>query len=99
MIAHDHTDPALSVAAITAAVGMHPGAMSRLIQRSTRRSTLAYLQEVRLAHAERLLSDPGCKVASAAHGSGFGSVSRLRLHFSSRHEGPARRKRHEAHRG
>lgn len=91
-------DPTLGVAAIAAAVGMHPASLSRVTRTATGSSVLALLRRSRLDHVERLLADPRLKLAEIARRSGFGTIRRLRLAWRHEHKYPPSVVRRFAHR-
>lgn len=80
-IATHYTEP-LRIAAIAAAVGIHPGYAMSLFRAAFGVTLGDYLTQHRVAHAQRLLVTTEMSVVTVAFASGFGSASRFYAAFT-----------------
>jgi AraC-like DNA-binding protein len=78
----NHFTERIGVADVAAAVHLHPRYAMRLFRKATGLTIGRYLDQCRLAEAQRLLATTDDAIATVAHASGFGSVSRLYASFA-----------------
>lgn len=76
-----HYVEALTVGRISASVGLHPNYAMNLFQATFGTTLLAYLTELRVSNAQRLLVTTGDTVMQVAMASGFNSISRFNVAF------------------
>ncbi len=60
---------------------MSPPSFSRFFHRATNRTFRAFLNEVRIGHASRLLLETDQSVVEICHDSGFGNLSNFNRQF------------------
>jgi AraC-like DNA-binding protein len=60
---------------------MHPSACSRFFTRTTGQTLMAYLAQVRIGHACRLLGETGRPIVDIAFECGFGTISNFNRCF------------------
>lgn len=77
----EHYHEPLTVAAIAAAVGLHPNYAMQRFHRLTGMRLWAYVTQLRIAHAQRLLLSGDAKMIDIALEAGFGSASRFYAAF------------------
>lgn len=82
-IAQRYSEP-LTVADISAAVGLHPNYAMNLFKQAFGTTLMDYLTHHRLSHAQRLLVTTDEKVVEIAFSSGFNSISRFNEAFRRR---------------
>jgi AraC-like DNA-binding protein len=75
VLAHYH-EP-LNVTALATTAGLHPDYAVRLFKRTVGLGLWEFVLQVRVAHAQNLLMDPGVTVLDAGLAAGFGSASRF----------------------
>lgn len=71
----------ITLAAMAARVNMHEASFSRFIKKSTGKTFIDSLNEIRLGHATRLLIDTNQTVAEIAYGCGFNNISNFNRIF------------------
>lgn len=76
-----YANPALSLADIARVAAMHPSACSRFFSRTTGQTLMAYLNQVRVGHACRLLGESGRPITDIAFDCGFGTLSNFNRCF------------------
>jgi AraC-like DNA-binding protein len=81
-IAQHYVDE-LTVGRISASVGLHPNYAMNLFRATFGTTLLAYLTELRVSNAQRLLVTTGDSVTQVALASGFNSISRFNVAFKS----------------
>jgi AraC-like DNA-binding protein len=79
-IAQNYTRP-LHVEEVSKVVNLHPNYAMKLFRKSFGDNFSAYLNQFRVAHAQRLLSMSDAKVTEIGVESGFGSLSRFNSNF------------------
>jgi AraC-like DNA-binding protein len=76
-----YAEPGLTLAAIARVAAMHPSACSRFFTRTTGRTLVAYLNQVRIGHASRLLVETDQPIVDIAFACGFGTLSNFNRCF------------------
>jgi AraC-like DNA-binding protein len=79
-IAQNYTRP-LHVEEVSKIVDLHPNYAMKLFRKSFGDNFNAYLNQFRVAHAQRLLSMTDSKITEVCAASGFGSLSRFNSNF------------------
>jgi len=74
-------DPSLNHATLAKLACMNPSAFSRFFKQSTGRTVSAYLTELRIGLACRLLRDTGDSILEISLNSGFGNLSNFNRRF------------------
>lgn len=72
---------AITLADMAARVNMHEASFSRFIKKSTGKTFIDSLNEIRLGHATRLLIDTNQTIAEIAYGCGFNNISNFNRIF------------------
>jgi len=80
-IAHQLSDPELSHHKLAELADMNPSAFSRFFKQSTGRTVSAYINELRIGLACRLLCDTDDAILSICHQSGFANLSNFNRRF------------------
>ncbi|QDT05643.1 HTH-type transcriptional activator Btr [Rubripirellula lacrimiformis] len=80
-IAERLTDPELSHGDLAALAGMNPSAFSRFFKQSTGRTLSAYINELRIGFACRLLIDTDDSILSISQQSGYVNLSNFNRRF------------------
>ncbi len=81
-IAQNYTQP-IKVGDISALVNLHPDYAMSIFKKAFGRSLANCLNQHRVSHAQRLLTDTNAKIIDIAFDSGFGSISRFNTVFKS----------------
>lgn len=76
-----YAEPGLTLAAIARVAAMHPSACSRFFTRTTGQTLMAYLAQVRIGHACRLLGETSRPIVDIAFDCGFGTISNFNRCF------------------
>lgn len=71
----------ITLADMAARVNMHEASLSRFIKKSTGKTFIDSLNEIRLGHATRLLIDTNQTIAEIAYGCGFNNISNFNRIF------------------
>ncbi|MCC9658636.1 helix-turn-helix domain-containing protein [Rhodopirellula halodulae] len=80
-ITHHLTDPELSHAELASLAEMNASAFSRFFKQSTGRTVSAYINELRIGFACRLLTDTDDSILSISHQSGYQNLSNFNRRF------------------
>ncbi|MBN2196015.1 MAG: helix-turn-helix domain-containing protein [Polyangiaceae bacterium] len=78
---HDHAAERLSQREVAGLVGMSPGAFSRFFTRHFGKPFVAYVAEVRVGHACRLLLEGDMNISEVAYQVGFNNLANFNRHF------------------
>lgn len=78
---HDHAIERLSQRDVAGVVGLSPGAFSRFFTRHFGKPFVAYVAEVRVGHACRLLLENDLNVSEIAYQVGFNNLANFNRHF------------------
>lgn len=78
---HDHAADKLSQREVASLVGMSPGAFSRFFTRHFGKPFVAYVAEVRVGHACRLLLEDDMNISEVAYQVGFNNLANFNRHF------------------
>jgi len=78
---HDHAAERLSQRDVASLVGMSPGAFSRFFTRHFGKPFVAYVAEVRVGHACRLLLEGDMNISEVAYHVGFNNLANFNRHF------------------
>jgi len=78
---HDHAAERLAQHDVAQLVGMSPGAFSRFFTRHFGRPFVAYVAEVRVGHACRLLLEQDMNISEIAYQVGFNNLANFNRHF------------------
>jgi AraC-like DNA-binding protein/quercetin dioxygenase-like cupin family protein len=78
---HDHAAERLAQRDVAALIGMSPGAFSRFFTRHFGKPFVAYVAEVRVGHACRLLLEQDLNVSEIAYQVGFNNLANFNRHF------------------
>ena len=78
---HDHSAERLSQRAVAALVAMSPGAFSRFFTRHFGKPFVAYVAELRIGNACRLLLERDLGVSEIAYEVGFNNLANFNRHF------------------
>lgn len=78
---HDHAAERLTQRQVASFVGMSPGAFSRFFTRTFGKPFVAYVAEVRIANACRLLLEDDMNVSEVAYRVGFNNLANFNRHF------------------
>ncbi len=78
---NEHYDTPITLADMAARVNMHEASFSRFIKKSTGKTFIDSLNEIRLGHATRLLIDTNQTVSEIAYGCGFNNISNFNRIF------------------
>ncbi|GGG84764.1 AraC family transcriptional regulator [Parapedobacter pyrenivorans] len=76
-----HYQEPITLADIAAAANMHEASFSRFVKKSTGKTFIDSLNEIRLGHATRLLIDTSQTIAEIAYGCGFNNISNFNRIF------------------
>ncbi len=77
----EHYDEPISHTEMAARVGITPAYFSRLFKKTTRRTFTAFVNEVRLGHASRLLVESDWRIVEIAFACGFQSLAHFNRQF------------------
>jgi AraC-like DNA-binding protein/quercetin dioxygenase-like cupin family protein len=78
---HDHATERLSQREVAGLVSMSPGAFSRFFTRHFGKPFVAYVAEVRVGHACRLLLEGDMNISEVAYQVGFNNLANFNRHF------------------
>lgn len=78
---NDHYNKAITLADMAAHANMHEASFSRFIKKSTGKTFIDSLNEIRLGRATRLLIDTNQTIAEIAYGCGFNNISNFNRIF------------------
>lgn len=71
----------ITIAEVAALVNMAENSFSRYFSQRTRKKFSAFVNEIRLSHASKLLTDTDQSVAEICYGSGFNNLSNFNRQF------------------
>lgn len=77
-----HYQEPVTLESVGAALGLHPKHVARVFQQHSGMTVLAYVRQLRLAHAQRLLLTSDATVTQIAVDAGFGSLGSFYRTFS-----------------
>ncbi|GGC28155.1 AraC family transcriptional regulator [Parapedobacter defluvii] len=78
---NEHYSEPVTLADMAASVNMHEASFSRFVKKSTGKTFIDSLNEIRLGHATRLLIDTNQTIAEIAYGCGFNNISNFNRIF------------------
>ena len=78
---NEHYSEPITLAAMAAHANMHEASFSRFVKKSTWKTFIDSLNEIRLGHATRLLVDTNQTIAEIAYGCGFNNISNFNRIF------------------
>ncbi|MGK6349765.1 helix-turn-helix domain-containing protein [Parapedobacter sp. DT-150] len=78
---NDHYSKPITLADMAAHANMHEASFSRFVKKSTGKTFIDSLNEIRLGHATRLLIDTNQTIAEIAYGCGFNNISNFNRIF------------------
>src|SRR5690606_19596174 len=78
---NDHYSEPITLADMATHVNMHEASFSRFVKKSTGKTFIDSLNEIRLGHATRLLIDTSQTIAEIAYGCGFNNISNFNRIF------------------
>jgi len=78
---NDHYNQPITLADMAAYANMHEASFSRFVKKSTGKTFIDSLNEIRLGHATRLLIDTNQTIAEIAYGCGFNNISNFNRIF------------------
>ena len=78
---NDNYNKPITLANMAAYANMHEASFSRFVKKSTGKTFIGSLNEIRLGHATRLLIDTNQTIAEIAYGCGFNNISNFNRIF------------------
>ncbi len=78
---NEHYSKPITLADMAAYANMHEASFSRFVKKSTGKTFISSLNEIRLGHATRLLIDTNQTIAEIAYGCGFNNISNFNRIF------------------